>query len=77
MKLDFIVHSVNQEDFAITAQVDGKAMDVKVSGAVVELVSAGGSMSPMIKVVPDDMAKFLEEFAVGRAVEMTLKTKES
>lgn len=71
VQLRLMVHSCVAGEFAAKAEVAGAERDVKVPGLIVELVSADGSMSQTVRVVPDKPEDAAEVFAVGEEVLVT------
>jgi hypothetical protein len=69
--LRFTVHSVGPGRFPARATVAGREVDVEVPGVIVELVSADGSMSQTLRLLPEDPEVAAEIFAVGEEVVAT------
>lgn len=56
--LNLIIASCVEGEFPAQAEVAGRVVDVKVSGLIVELVSADGSMSQTLRLTAADAAAF-------------------
>lgn len=72
MKIKYVVHSCNRDEFAATATVNGRELAVKIPGLVIEMTSEDGSMGHTFRVVPDDLEAVEAEFAVGADITVTL-----
>lgn len=76
VRINYVVHSVEVQDFAVDAVVAGRTVPAKVSGLVIELTSDDASMGHTYRFIPDDgegepgsgITAALAEFAVGNVV---------
>ncbi len=72
MQAPYLVNSCSVEDVPVEVTVNGRPAQAKVRGVVLELVSAQGSGSLMLRYLPEDADAEVAAFPTGAAVTVTV-----
>lgn len=65
MEITYIVQTCDIQEVTVKASVNGKEVDAKVPGLVVQMVSEDGSMGHTFRFMPDDLEAAKAEFPIG------------